>query len=327
VADWFDFDFTPAIAQTVRQIRYTWKLVEEVTGELETAAPLWIVRRDEFDYFLVQQAIAQGVTLQDQTPATGITFQGDRWQVQTPAGAVVGRYLVAADGATGSTTQWLGLGTAPARPAALWAVACPPSPFAPKLNFEFGLLKNGCLWNFPHDTGHTIGATTFIGKPPSTLQDAIADYAQAFGLDVASGAYYEHPVRLWDGFRPLHTQHALVVGEAGALVDPLSAEGIRPGLYSGWQAALAIHAALQGEATALEHYTTTMQAWGRNMQWAQRIANLFFRVPGIGYRVGIKRPTMTTRLGQILTGELQYSDIANRIIKRLSTGVLPGAKN
>jgi hypothetical protein len=60
------------------------------------------------------------------------------------------------------------------------------------------------------------------------------------------------------------------------------------------------------------------------MQWAKRISALFFRVPGLGYRVGIKRPTATQRLGQILAGELQYADIANRVMQRLSKAMLPG---
>ena len=43
------------------------------------------------------------------------------------------------------------------------------------------------------------------------------------------GTVYNHPLKLWDGNYPLHTQRALLVGEAAAIVDPLSAEGIRPG--------------------------------------------------------------------------------------------------
>ena len=97
-------------------------------------------------------------------------------------------------------------------------------------------------------------------------------------------------------------------------------------MYSGVEAAKAIHAALQGQDEALAAYTTTMHQWGDNMQWAQRIAGVFFRFPGIGYRVGIKRPTMTKRMGQLLAGEIEYSDVASRVIKRLSTGLLPGRK-
>jgi len=109
------------------------------------------------------------------------------------------------------------------------------------------------------------------------------------------------------------------------MVDPLTAEGIRPAMYSGVKAAAAVTAALQGDTNALAAYTTTIQQqWGADMQWAQRIAGLFYRVPGIGFRVGIKRPTATDRLGQLLAGEIHYADIANRVIKRLSGSLIPG---
>ena len=51
---------------------------------------------------------------------------------------------------------------------------------------------------------------------------------------------------------------------------------------------------------------------------------MFYRVPGIAYRVGIKRPSTTERLGQLLAGEIRYGDVANRVIKRMSSGLIPG---
>jgi geranylgeranyl reductase family protein len=326
VAQWFDFDWEPAIARKLRRVRYTWKLADAVTAELQTQDPIWIVQRDKFDFFLAQQAIAQGAELQDQTPVIGIEWQSQGWQINTATGAVQGRYLVAADGAAGPTAQWLGLQGAKLRTGAILEVPMTGArPDMEALNFEFGLLKQGCLWCFPQSHNYVLGAVTFLGKSLPDYGPVLAEYATAFGLQT-SGQLYTQALKLWEGHYPLHTQQAVVVGEAAAIVDPLSAEGIRHGLYSGVAAAEAIHAALQGTPEALAGYTKAMQAWGENMQWAQRIASVFFRVPGIGYRVGIKRPTMTARMGQLLAGEIQYSDIANRILKRLSTGLIPGRK-
>ena len=39
--------------------------------------------------------------------------------------------------------------------------------------------------------------------------------------------------------------------------------------------------------------------------------------PGVGYQLGIKRPTAPRRIAQILSGEMGYGDIAQRVIKRL----------
>ena len=325
VAQWFDFDFEPAIARKIRRVRYTWKLADEITSELDTQDPIWLVKRDVFDFFLAKQALGKGASLKDNTAVTGVEFEEGNWLVKTAAGTLQGRYLIAADGAEGPLSNWLGFKPHKLKHAVTFEIATDNAIAAKDaLNFEFGLLKNGCLWCFPRQQGYTIAAATFLGSGPEDYQTELRQYALTFGASYSQGQIYPHALKLWDGNRPLHTQQAVVVGEAAAIVDPLTAEGIRHGLYSGMKAAEAIHAALQGDSHALAGYTQAMHEWGNNMQWAQRIAQVFFRVPGIGYRVGIKRPTATTRMGQLLAGDIQYSDIANRVIKRMSTGLIPG---
>ena len=44
----------------------------------------------------------------------------------------------------------------------------------------------------------------------------------------------------------------------------------------------------------------------------------FYRFPGVGYQLRIKRPTAPRRIAQILSGELGYGDIAQpQVIKQL----------
>ncbi|MEL7331081.1 MAG: geranylgeranyl reductase family protein [Cyanobacteria bacterium J06560_2] len=325
VADWFDFDFTPAIDSQVRRVRYTWKLGDAVDGELETD-PIWSVKRDVFDPFLIEQAQTAGATVQDETAVTGIAFQRDHWQVQTASGeSLSARYLIAADGAKGPMADWLGFRSHKLREAGTLEVATAAPVEAGAFNFEFGMAKNGCLWSFPKQQGYSFGVSSFIGNSVKAPEQLLASYAPDFGVNPQQGQFYMHPLKLWDGNHALHAQQALLVGEAAAIVDPLTAEGIRPAMYSGMEAAKALHSALNGEANALSGYSRTIhENWGADMQWAQRIASVYFRVPKIGYRVGIKRPTATKRLGQILAGEVSYADIANRVIKRISTSFLPG---
>jgi len=57
--------------------------------------------------------------------------------------------------------------------------------------------------------------------------------------------------------------------------------------------------------------------WGDSMAWGRRIAQVFYRFPGVGYQLGIKRPTAPRRIAQILSGEMGYGDIAQRVIRRL----------
>lgn len=324
IAQWFDFDFSPAIAQKVDRIGYTWKLDDPVQAKLESLEPMWMVQRDVFDHFLVQQAQKQGAELRDNTTVTGIEFKSDRWQVNTASGAVEGRYLIAADGAEGPMSKWLGFKESKRRVGATLEAKMPGSHQA-DVKFEFGMLKNGYLSVFPKGEACSIAAANFRGDDASGLEKALADYASKSGISIGSSQTFTHSLRLWEGTQKLHTQNALLAGESASIVDPLLAEGIRPSIFTGVKAAEAIDEALSGNSNALETYSRIVdEEWGADMVWAQRIAGAFYRFPGLAYKQGIKRPAATVYFGRILCGQMRYSDIANTAIKRLSGGLIPG---
>ncbi len=326
IAQWFDFDFSPAISVKVNTIRYTWKMGDRVEAELKTPEPMWMVRRDIFDHFLVQQAQKQGAVVQDHTEVKGIEFQSDHWQVKTANGTVAGRYLIAADGAKGPMAKWLGFKDRQRRlGGALEVEAAARVENGHIAHFEFGMVKNGYIWNFPKADGYSIGIGTFRGGEGQDFKSILTEYAKLFDVDVKNSSQYGHPLCLWDGNQKLHSQNAILAGEAACVVDPFTAEGIRPSIFSGLKAAEAINQAIAGDLDALEKYTLVIsEEWGSDMAWAQRLGGVFYRVPGIGYKVGVKRPSATQRMGQILCGEMRYRDVAGRALKRLSGSLLPG---
>ncbi|MDV3352856.1 NAD(P)/FAD-dependent oxidoreductase [Leptolyngbyaceae cyanobacterium CCMR0082] len=325
IATWLDFDITPAIDQKLRRIRYTWQLDDPIEAELETDEPMWIVRRDIFDQYLIDQALKVGVVVKDGTPVTSISFKDQTWTVNTDHGSYEGQYLIAADGADGPMAKWLGFKSEKVRQGYVLEIDLPTPEPHPTMAFEFGLVKQGCLWNFPKHQGHSLGITRFLGDNLKDPEQSLATFARGLGDDAEAGQLYSHGLKLWNGNTPLHTKQALLVGEAAALVDPMTAEGIRPAIFSGIQAAKAINKALDGDNKALANYSQVIhEEWGNDIQWSHRIANIFFRMQKIGYRVGIKRPTATKRLGQLLAGEIRYADLANRVIKRISGSLLPG---
>jgi geranylgeranyl reductase family protein len=326
VAQWFDFDFSPAISLKVSTIRYTWNTGDPVEAELNTPEPIWMVRRDIFDHFLIQQAQRQGAELRDSTEVTGIEFKGDHWQVNTASGPVEGKYLIAADGAKGPMAKWLGFKERKRLiGGALEAEAITRIENGHMAHFEFGMVKNGYIWNFPKADGYSIGIGTFRGGEPQNLREIVTEYSKIFGVDFKSIKQVGHPLCLWDGDQTLHTQQAILAGEAACVVDPFTAEGIRPSMFSGLKASEAIDKALSGDMNALAEYTQVIaEQWGSDMVWAQRLAGVFYRLPGVGYRLGIKRPSATQKFGQILCGNLRYQDIAGNAIKKLSNSLIPG---
>jgi geranylgeranyl reductase family protein len=325
VAQWFDFDFTPAISLKVNAIRYTWEMGDPVDASLENSEPIWMVRRDVFDHFLVQQAQRQGAALKDGLEVTGIEFKDDRWHISTAEGTFQGQYLIAADGTRGPVGNWLGFKKRKRRLAGALEAEAEVQDGTQVIHFDFGMVKNGYIWNFPKADGYSLGVGTFRGGEAQDFKKILTEYANSFGVSLSDCKQYGHPIGLWDGEQPLHTQNALLAGEAACVVDPFTAEGIRPSMFSGVKAAEAIDQALSGETTALENYTAIINAeWGQEMAWAQRLAQVFYRVPNIGYKLGIKRPSATERMVQILAGDLSYSAVANRALKRLSAGLIPG---
>jgi geranylgeranyl reductase family protein len=327
IAQWFDFDFSPVISLKVSSLRFTWKMGDPVDAHLGNTEPIWLVRRDHFDHFLVTKAQEQGAELRDSTEVKGIEWKGDRWQINTAQGPVEGRYVIAADGAKGMMAKWLGFKDRKRRLAGALEAEAPASLSAPQaVHFEFGMVKNGYIWNFPKADGYSIGIGTFRGgDQQQDFKGILAEYATMFGIDMKTTQQYGHPLCLWDGNQKLHTQNALLVGESACVVDPMTAEGIRPSIYTGVKAADAIDSAIAGNANALEEYTNLINSeWGEDMAWAQRLAGVFYRVPGVAYKVGIKRPSASEKMAKVLCGELRYADVANRALKRLSSGLIPG---
>jgi geranylgeranyl reductase family protein len=326
IAPWFDFDFSPVISLKVNTIRYTWNMGDSVETQLTKMEPIWMVRRDLFDQFLVEQAQKQGAELRDDTEVTGVEFKRDRWQVNTAKGPVEGRYIIAADGAKGPMAKWLGFKERKSRLAsALETKVSDSNSVDAKIQFEFGTLKNGYIWNCPKADGYSIGVGTFSGGDGKDYHKILSEYAAHTGLDLSNSQKYDHALCLWNGNHKLHGQNALLAGEAACIVDPFTAEGIRPSMFSGVKAAEAINSALAGNSHALEDYSKVInEEWGSDMVWAQRLAGLFYRIPKVGYKVGVKQPVASQIMAQILCGEKRYSDVATYGIKRLSSSLLGG---
>ena len=187
IAPWFEFDFAPVISRKVKTVRYTWKYEDPVLVELETAEPMWMVRRDAFDQLLLDEAAGQGATVEMGVEVRAIAWEGDRWQIPTNGEPRFGRYLIGADGARGPVAPWLKLKTPKTRLAATLEVPSAEAESAP-INFAFGQVKNGFIWQFPKADGFSVSTSTFLGGenkknyPNSCRSMRIAwDYPKAIG--------------------------------------------------------------------------------------------------------------------------------------------------
>ena len=319
----FPFDLSPAVDSVIKQVRFSWCLADPVTAVLPGDAPFWIVRRTVLDAYLIEHAKAAGATVVEATTVLSAAREGDHWLVRSKAGDYRSRAVVIADGSGSQLAAQLGLGPAKPRFASTVSVDLE-GPVAEKHTayFEFGLVRHGFCWAFPREGGYSIGVGTFIGREAADSDAVLSQLLPSLGFPADAGQRRSGQLRIWDGHHALHgsgpTAGAVAIGDAASLCDPFLAEGLRPALLSGCRAATALERWLGGDAKALEDYSTQMKReWGDSMAWGKRIAQVFYRLPKVGYQLGVKRPTAPQRIGQILSGDMGYGDIAQRVIKRL----------
>ena len=321
VQRWFPFDLRPAVDGVIRRVRFTWCLDDPVTAELPGEAPFWIVRRAVLDAFLRERAVEAGARLMAGHRVEEVRRSGRLWQLRLADGALVeSAALVIADGSGSPFASALGLG--PPRPRFAETVSVEVQAeveCAATACFEFGLVHHGFCWCFPRLGGYSIGVGTFVGRQAADADAVLAQLLPSLGLDPAAGVRRAGRLRLWNGHHRLDGDGVVVAGDAASLCDPFLAEGLRPSLMSGHHAGEALDRWLAGEAGALAGYSRTMRRdWGESMAWGRRIAQVFYRLPRVGYQLGIKRPTAPQRIAQILSGEMGYGDIAQRAIRRLT---------
>jgi len=321
VQQWFPFSLEPAVEQVIRRVDFSWCLEDPVVAELPGEAPFWIVRRERLDRLLAEQAIQAGAERLVDVEVSDVSRDSDNWQVTAKDGRRwCSRAVVIADGSGSPWPQRLGIGARKVQTASTMSVRLEGQGTLEDgtTRFEFGLVKQGFAWAFPLAGGVNIGVGSFIGNQDADPEAVLAKLLPDLGFAPDAGMRQRGQLRVWNGHHRLDGDGIVVVGDAASLCDPFLAEGLRPALMSGCEAAQHLDGWLKGEQRDLRGYSRAMRMrWGDSMAWGRRIAQAFYRFPGVGYQLGIKRPTAPRRIAQILSGEMGYGDIAQRVIKRL----------
>ena len=321
VQQWFPFSLEPAVEQVIRRVDFSWCLKDPVVADLPGAAPFWIVRRERLDRLLAEQAMQAGAERLVDAAVSDVSKDCDNWQVTAKDGRRWrSRAVVIADGSGSPWPQRLGIGARKVQTASTMSVRLEGQGTLEDgtTRFEFGLVKQGFAWAFPLAGGVNIGVGSFIGNQDADPEAVLAKLLPDLGFAPDAGMRQRGQLRVWNGHHRLDGDGIVVVGDAASLCDPFLAEGLRPALMSGCEAAQHLDGWLKGEQRDLRGYSRAMRMrWGDSMAWGRRIAQAFYRFPGVGYQLGIKRPTAPRRIAQILSGEMGYGDIAQRVIKRL----------
>jgi flavin-dependent dehydrogenase len=302
----------PLPARRVESCRFDSGQGEHV--DVPLASPVWVVSRRELDAWLLRRAREAGA----RHHAERVTAVDGEGRLQTAAGRDE-RFdvVVGADGAGSLVRRTFLAPTPPARltMAVGWLVAGE----APMLvRFSPGL--PGYLWVFPRPDHVDVGICAPLRALPThalveRLESAVAHDLPALA---ASGATRRHahtiPSPSNDPSSILEIAGArwALVGDAAALADPLTGEGIRYALRS----AELLAETLLADGSPRRYPGRVLEDFGNELLRAAALRERFF-APGFPRRmVRFSRESETIRdvLGDLVLGRQRYLGLRRRLL-------------
>jgi flavin-dependent dehydrogenase len=281
-----------------------------------------IFRRRDFDRALAESAVAAGAVLRP-AKAERLEWLGlgsDAVRVTAGGEARTYDWIVAADGARGLTRRSLeltskddSLGLGGSLSGLAWD----------RLVLAFPGLADSYLWIFPRPGGASVGIAYTAGRLTDGVAraalDAFLDRHLPAGWRELPGPRYRYPIPVFGAWtlpavRLALARRVLLTGDAAALADPLTREGIRYGLLSGLWAAESL---LAGNP---ERYPEILAAeLAADLEKAGKARDLFFErsigqwmVPAARMHPGIRRV-----LGDLLACRQTYTGLRRRLVRSL----------
>lgn len=277
---------------------------------------LRIVRRGDLDPALLAAAETAGAEV--------ITDKGRRlgWEegrpwVETAGGRQRFDWLVAGDGARGLARRTLGLaprGDSVGLGASLVGVE------AERLVLGFPDLGDAYLWIFPRPGGCSVGIAYTEGEVSDGAAGAcLAAFVERHlgrALAELAGAHYRYPIPVYGGATRVAVSAGLerrisLVGDAAAVADPLTREGIRYAVTSGQAAAAALVAGRP--RTYRERLLEEIEA---DLERALAARELFFEGPIGQWMVPVCRshPGLRRVLADLLACRQPYVGLRRRLL-------------
>jgi geranylgeranyl reductase family protein len=265
----------------------------------------WIVRRSDFDAWLLEGAVRAGAEFRPRTLPVELQTAPHGLRIRLGNGWEETERLIGADGAASWTARRIG-----ARPLAVgWGIeAVLPGDLARRPLFDFSRGERGYAWAFPRPGGTSVGVC-------SMRRSGIGRELERF-LESNRFPAPPDPPRLW--MAPLGTSgvegmggRVLLAGDAAGAVDPFLGEGIRYALRSGARAARSV---LEGGGYG--------DWFGRELvpefRASARMRGLFYALsPALLERL-LAHPRVRKGFARILSGERTYRGAAPAVRKIFS---------
>ncbi|MFI9770288.1 geranylgeranyl reductase family protein [Streptomyces sp. NPDC052415] len=285
-----------------------------------------MVYRSELDQALTEAAAAAGATVQDTTALTHLDQHDHTVTVRTNRGETLhARAVIGADGSASRVARYVGVRCAQvdlalevevpvdARTADRWRG---------RMLMEWGPLPGSFGWVFPKGDVCTAGVVAARGNPDA-LRAYKRDFLSRHGLLHARPLHDTgHLTRCRHPDSPLARGRVLVAGDAAALLDHWSREGIsyalRSGNLAGHTAVRILTATTETETrTATDHYAQQVSATlGAEMRASATLMNLFTHRPGLIHTAITRLPPAWHRLDAYIAGRTSVAGIMTSPLAR-----------
>jgi geranylgeranyl reductase family protein len=311
------FDFSPVIEGTITGISFTCKFEDPFTRRY--AGPLmFIVRRENFDAFLASKAEEAGAHFFDQNPFLSFHPKDGSIDVETPLGTCSASYVVGADGSQSSVAKKMDLVRTPNFMLVMHSEA--PTSLIPDwepdvIHVDWGSVKRCYAYMFPKKSSLSMGAGGVYN-----LASKIKKYHRAFlatrwkkeeALPFGAAGFM---IPFLKNRGPIHAGRCLLIGDAAALADPFTGEGISSAVKSARIAASVLQEALKNRWDSLEPYQGAIDRDLMPELECSRLFREFFNLrPSYYHRKIALQDHWWNAMAKIMRGEKTFLDIKKRL--------------
>ncbi|MBL8036972.1 MAG: geranylgeranyl reductase family protein [Nitrospira sp.] len=272
--------------------------------------------RDQFDYALLSAAQAGGAVVHQRCAVEEVSYHGDGVTVSTKMGEMKAKFVVAADGALGTTARRVGMADGRVLIPALEYEVTVPHELLDRSSrvarFDFGILPHGYAWAFPKRRHLSIGVLSMVQRE-GELKRAIMQYLDLLGCrDVTHIERHGFviPVRPRKG--PFIKNRVLVVGDAAGFADPVTGEGISFALRSGQQAAQSLLEGKLEEKPVQQAYSRSLaESVLPELRAGVLLARLLYDFPRLrSWAFSQQGQRLCEAVTDIMAGRRSYRDLA-----------------
>ncbi|MET4781760.1 geranylgeranyl reductase family protein [Glaciihabitans sp. UYNi722] len=281
-------DYVPAsilatVEQRVDTVRFTLR-GGSATSHTESQSFLSMVQRERFDDALASAAVAAGATFVDGVQVKSL--REDEFVVlDTSHGEISARTVIGADGTNGRCGRYVGVTPGGVDLALELEITTPTAlrRWNDEVFFDWGEDAGSYAWMFPKDDILTVGVIQAKGSPDATRR-YLDRWVGQLGLAGATVERSSGHLAQWrTDDSPLRRGRVIVTGDAAALLDPWTREGISFALRSGTWAG---EAAAGGGEEALDGYVDRVLAdLAPDIRAGSRLLRVFERHPRLVHLV------------------------------------------